>query len=127
MPFAARWHFIPHDYWRFTPSGLERLLSAAGFTRMSGLRPGKCRDGGLLQGDGPVPSALDAPEEETQGSAVMQAAGLVTLPLVILLAAIANLSLGARGGTIAWATRQSQCGRRGQNDHREQEPIGEKG
>ena len=32
VPFAARWHFIPHDYWRFTPSGLQRQLSAAGFT-----------------------------------------------------------------------------------------------
>ena len=27
VPFAARWHYIPHDYWRFTPSGLNRLLS----------------------------------------------------------------------------------------------------
>jgi SAM-dependent methyltransferase len=32
VPFAARWHFIPHDYWRFTPSGLGRLLVLAGFT-----------------------------------------------------------------------------------------------
>ena len=32
VPFAARWHFIPHDYWRFTPSGLGRLLMLAGFT-----------------------------------------------------------------------------------------------
>jgi SAM-dependent methyltransferase len=31
VPFAARWHFIPHDYWRFTPSGLGRLLGEAGF------------------------------------------------------------------------------------------------
>lgn len=31
VPFAARWHFIPHDYWRFTPSGLDRLLGEAGF------------------------------------------------------------------------------------------------
>lgn len=31
VPFAARWHFIPFDYWRFTPSGLQRLLNAAGF------------------------------------------------------------------------------------------------
>ena len=30
VPFAARWHFIPYDYWRFTPSGLERLLAGAG-------------------------------------------------------------------------------------------------
>jgi SAM-dependent methyltransferase len=31
VPFAARWHFVPHDYWRFTPAGLERLLAQAGF------------------------------------------------------------------------------------------------
>ncbi len=31
VPFAARWHFIPHDYWRFTPSCLERLLRGVGF------------------------------------------------------------------------------------------------
>jgi SAM-dependent methyltransferase len=34
VPFAARWHFIPHDYWRFTPSGLDRLLKLAGFTEV---------------------------------------------------------------------------------------------
>lgn len=31
VPFAARWHFVPHDYWRFTPSNLARLLERAGF------------------------------------------------------------------------------------------------
>lgn len=31
VPFAARWHYIPHDYWRFTPSALAFLLSEAGF------------------------------------------------------------------------------------------------
>lgn len=31
VPFAARWHFVPHDYWRFTPAGLERILAQAGF------------------------------------------------------------------------------------------------
>lgn len=32
VPFAARWHFIPYDYWRYTPSSLDHLLTAAGFT-----------------------------------------------------------------------------------------------
>jgi SAM-dependent methyltransferase len=32
VPFAARWHYVPHDYWRFTPSSLRRLLEAAGFS-----------------------------------------------------------------------------------------------
>lgn len=31
VPFAARWHFVPRDFWRFTPSGLEYLLTDAGF------------------------------------------------------------------------------------------------
>ena len=31
VPFSARWHFIPNDYWRFTPSGLSTLLTDAGF------------------------------------------------------------------------------------------------
>lgn len=31
VPFQARFHYIPHDYWRFTPSGLTRLLTGAGF------------------------------------------------------------------------------------------------
>lgn len=32
VPFAARWHYAPHDYWRFTPSSLALLLDRAGFT-----------------------------------------------------------------------------------------------
>jgi SAM-dependent methyltransferase len=32
VPFQARYHFIPHDYWRFTPSGLRLLLTRAGFS-----------------------------------------------------------------------------------------------
>lgn len=31
VPFAARWHYIPYDYWRFTPSGLQVVLKDAGF------------------------------------------------------------------------------------------------
>jgi len=32
VPFQARYHYIPHDYWRFTPAGLEILLARAGFS-----------------------------------------------------------------------------------------------
>jgi SAM-dependent methyltransferase len=34
VPFAARWHYVPHDYWRFTPSGLKMLMERAGFTEI---------------------------------------------------------------------------------------------
>lgn len=31
VPFAARWHYVPHDYWRYTPASLKLLLEEAGF------------------------------------------------------------------------------------------------
>ncbi len=34
VPFQARYHYIPHDYFRYTPAALERLLTEAGFYRI---------------------------------------------------------------------------------------------
>ncbi|MBF0611602.1 MAG: methyltransferase domain-containing protein [Magnetococcales bacterium] len=34
VPFQARYHYIPHDYWRFTPSALNRLLEESGFQKI---------------------------------------------------------------------------------------------
>jgi len=34
IPFAARNHYIPYDYWRLTPVSLEKLLVKAGFTHI---------------------------------------------------------------------------------------------
>jgi len=31
VPFQARFHYIPHDYWRFTPTALAMLMEQAGF------------------------------------------------------------------------------------------------
>lgn len=31
VPFAARFHYQPHDYWRFTPSSLRALCISHGF------------------------------------------------------------------------------------------------
>ena len=31
VPFQARFHYIPHDYWRFTPAALAMLMERAGF------------------------------------------------------------------------------------------------
>lgn len=35
VPFSARWHYIPYDYWRFTPSSLVSLLQQAGFSEVA--------------------------------------------------------------------------------------------
>ena len=83
IPFAARWHFIPHDYWRLTPSGLDRLLSTAGFTRTRP-RARKFVDRRLLQGDGPDHSSLLAPGGKLGVRLLMQAASLPMLPVLFL-------------------------------------------
>lgn len=31
VPFSARWHYIPFDYWRFTPSSLKEILENTGY------------------------------------------------------------------------------------------------
>lgn len=31
VPFQARYHYIPHDFWRFTPASLQQLLEGADF------------------------------------------------------------------------------------------------
>ncbi|MCX5713195.1 MAG: class I SAM-dependent methyltransferase [Candidatus Omnitrophica bacterium] len=34
IPFAARYHYIPNDYWRLTPAAAEKLLEGSGFERI---------------------------------------------------------------------------------------------
>ncbi|MBK5273603.1 MAG: class I SAM-dependent methyltransferase [Desulfuromonadales bacterium] len=38
VPFQARYHYIPNDFFRYTPAALERMLVEAGFSRI-GIRP----------------------------------------------------------------------------------------
>lgn len=98
VPFAARWHFVPFDYWRFTPSSLEHLLEEAGFSNISVWARGNSvtvacyKTMALL-----LPLLLP---QRTGALSVWPArlAGISTLPLLGALAAIANLSLRAPGG-----------------------------
>jgi SAM-dependent methyltransferase len=34
VPFQARYHYIPHDFRRYTPAALERMLREAGFAKI---------------------------------------------------------------------------------------------
>jgi SAM-dependent methyltransferase len=98
VPFAARWHFVPHDYWRFTPSGLTRVLENGGF---EGVRV-------YARGDAVTVAAykclallavLVLPQTgSTLKNLAYRAAGLLTLPLFIALAVVGNLSLRSSGG-----------------------------
>jgi SAM-dependent methyltransferase len=90
-PFAARWHYIPHDYWRFTPSSLRQLLERAGFEsvvvhgRGNELTVACYKVLALL-----LPVVLPQNEE---GTPHIRPAGLLLLPLILPLATVANRSL----------------------------------
>jgi SAM-dependent methyltransferase len=98
VPFAARWHFIPNDYWRFTPSGIEHLLSKAGFEEIKVFGRGNsvtvaCHKAmtlylgwAWLQGKSVLLQVL---------STVI---ALILSPVFLLLAAIANVSFAWDGG-----------------------------
>jgi SAM-dependent methyltransferase len=93
VPFAARWHFVPHDYWRFTPSGLRYLLEETGFIGVVVTGRGNALTVACYK-----TMALFLPLLLPQGRRPLAAglglaAGLVGLPLLLVLAAVANLSL----------------------------------
>jgi len=98
VPFAARWHFIPHDYWRFTPSGLQRLLGAAGFTDIAVYARGNALTVACYKVLALFLPLLLPQQESLWRRFTIRCFGVLTLPVVILLAAIANLSLRSQGG-----------------------------
>ncbi|MGO8673452.1 MAG: class I SAM-dependent methyltransferase [Capsulimonadaceae bacterium] len=98
VPFSARWHFIPHDYWRYTPSSLADLLNAAGFTDIAVYARGNEVTVACYK-----VMALILPLLLGQGSPAFvrifeMLLGLVLLPILLLLAVIGNLSLLGSGG-----------------------------
>ncbi len=98
VPFAARWHFVPHDYWRFTPSSLKHLLEGAGFRDVVVLARGNevtvaCYKAMALL----LPLLL--PQNVGPAKAWgLRLLGSPTIPLFVALAVAANLSLRGKGG-----------------------------
>jgi SAM-dependent methyltransferase len=98
VPFAARWHFIPHDYWRFTPSGLQRLLSSAGFTRIAVFARGNVVTVACYKVMALVLRLLMPQTENRWKRIVLRVFGIPMFPFLIILAVIANYSLSFEGG-----------------------------
>jgi SAM-dependent methyltransferase len=98
VPFAARWHFIPFDYWRFTPSGLKQLLEEAGFRNVRVWARGNALTVACYKGMALFLPAL-FPQGCKPGEAwLRRAVGAPSAPLLALLALIANASLKTEGG-----------------------------
>ncbi len=98
VPFSARWHFIPHDYWRFTPSGLQRLLSATGFTDIAVFARGNAVTVACYKIMALSLRLLMPQAESFWKSIHLRVLGALTLPILIVLALIANVSLFFDGG-----------------------------
>jgi SAM-dependent methyltransferase len=96
VPFAARWHYIPHDYWRFTPTSLRMLLERAGFEQVVVTGRGNERTVACYKVLALL-LPLVLPQDET-GTPRLRPAGLVLMPLILALTVIAQLSLRGPSG-----------------------------
>ena len=95
VPFAARWHYVPHDYWRFTPSSLRALLEAAGFGDVVVHARGDHLTVACYKVMALFLPRMFPPEG---GLGARRLAALAALPLVVTLAAVAQISLKRDGG-----------------------------
>jgi SAM-dependent methyltransferase len=98
VPFAARWHFIPHDYWRYTPSGLSYLLRNAGFVNTRVYARGNAFTVACYK---VMALLLRLALPQTQPTIVRLSLQILFLPFVptfLLIAILANWSLLGQGG-----------------------------
>src|SRR5205814_9610520 len=98
VPFAARWHFIPHDYWRYTPSCLRRLLEAAGFADVQVYARGNALTVACYKVMALILPLLMPQQTSVVLGIGMRIVGLALSPVLVTCAVIAHLSLRGRGG-----------------------------
>ena len=97
-PFSARWHYIPHDYWRYTPSCLARLFAQAGFVKTEVYARGNAITIACYK-----TMALILPLLLPQGRSALatwslRILSIPFLPILLGLAIIGNVSLMGAGG-----------------------------
>ncbi|RUP01489.1 MAG: class I SAM-dependent methyltransferase [Mycobacterium sp.] len=96
VPFSARWHYIPHDYWRFTPSALRMLLERNGFTNVVVV----ARGNELSVASAKI-MALMLPFLMPQGDRLVflhRLLGLALAPLLVMVAIVGQATLRRQGG-----------------------------
>ena len=86
VPFQARFHYIPHDYWRFTPSALRRMLEEAGFEEIDVRPRGTDVTVAGYKGVGVTYRLLS-------GSVLQKIGGVLLVPVGALALGVAHLSL----------------------------------
>jgi SAM-dependent methyltransferase len=97
VPFSARWHFIPNDYWRFTPSSLDQLLSDAGFNEIAVYARGNAGTVACYKLMALVLPFL-VPAKGGLRARFLQLLALLAAPLVLALALVGKATLKGKGG-----------------------------
>ena len=98
VPFAARWHFIPHDYWRFTPSSLRDLLEKHGFGDVAVYARGNHLTVACYKVMALMLPLLMPSGRGLIAGIVLRMIGLLLSPLLLVPAIIGSASLLGRGG-----------------------------
>jgi SAM-dependent methyltransferase len=93
VPFAARWHFVPQDYWRFTPSGLEHVLTQAGFCEVRVYARGGALAVAAYKALGLVLLLLAGGGGRGIAAGLSRLIGVLLLPSAALAALLGNLGL----------------------------------
>jgi SAM-dependent methyltransferase len=98
VPFAARWHFIPHDYWRFTPSALKLLLEGRGFRAVAVYARGNALTVACSKAMALALPLLMPQRLPPRAALARRLLAAPLAPAFVALAVIANASLSAQGG-----------------------------
>ncbi len=98
VPFAARWHYIPYDYWRYTPSSLANLLMKAGFENVRVYARGNRVTVACYKVMALILPLLMPQRKHVVPALLMRLVGLFFLPSLLVLAVIAHVSLAFEGG-----------------------------
>jgi SAM-dependent methyltransferase len=95
VPFAARWHFVPYDYWRPTPSALDHLLRKAGLVDVGVYGRGNQLTVACYKGMGFIFSLLSPQPSNVAFEWFCRSVGAAGIPVMVALAVLAN-------ATISW-------------------------
>jgi SAM-dependent methyltransferase len=98
VPFAARWHYIPYDYWRFTPSSLSALLAEAGLRNISVYARGNEITVACYKNIAVMLPFILPQGKKLAVRFALQLVGLFLLPALFLNGLIAGVSLRGQGG-----------------------------
>lgn len=98
VPFAARWHYIPFDYWRYTPSSLNHLLTTNGFGSVAVYSRGNHVTVAAYKNMALCNPLLFPQTSSPVLGFVLRIFGLLLLPFFLIMALIGNWSLTAPYG-----------------------------